>query len=253
MRIFCLTGLAFALISAAAGAQDTSTTTTQSGAPTVTTDVKSATVVYVSGNDLVVKGDDGQVKHFVVPDSTTVTVDGQQLSVHDLKPGMHLTRTITTTTTPTTVSTVRTISGKVWMVQAPNYVILTLPNGTNKQYAIPKDQKFMVDGREYDAFGLKKGMKITATVVTESPQLVASTTRAVTGTAPPPPPAPATPPPQKVLLIAVPVSQPPPQQEQATTVAQASLPKTASLLPLFALIGLVFVGTGLALRLLSRA
>ena len=107
---------------ATAWAQDTTNTNTASGQPTVTTEVKSAEVVYVSGNDLVVRADDGQVKHFVVPDDKTVTVDGKELTVHDLQPGMRLTRTITTTTTPKTITTVRTIKGKVWHVNAPSTV-----------------------------------------------------------------------------------------------------------------------------------
>lgn len=239
------------LFAAGVRAQDTSTSSvTQSGQASVTTDVKSAEVVYVSGNDLVVKTDDGQVKNFVVPDDKTVNVDGRDLTVHDLRPGMRLTRTITTTTTPRTITTIRTVKGKVFHAMPPNSVILTLPDGTNKQYNIPKGQMFNVDGKDLDAFGLRKGMVISATVVTEAPETVASTTNAVTGTAPPPPP-PATPPPQQVLLIAVPVSRPAPQAQEQPTVAQ-TLPKTGSYLPLIALAGAMMAGLA-ALRLVSRS
>jgi hypothetical protein len=85
---------------------------------------------------------------------------------------MKLQRTIVTTATPRTVTTVRTIQGKVWQVSAPNSVILTLPDNTNKQYRIPKDQKFMIDGREVTAFELKKGMNVSATVLTAVPETV---------------------------------------------------------------------------------
>jgi hypothetical protein len=163
-------GCAFSL--GAALPQDTSTTSTsQSGEPTVQTEVRSATVMYASGNDLVVKTDDGQVKHFEVPDDRTVSVNGKDLTVHDLKPGMRLTRTITTTSTPQTVTTVRTIVGTVWHVNPPSTVILTLPNGTNKQYKVPKGQMFDINGQKQDVFGLRKGMKISATVVTESHEM----------------------------------------------------------------------------------
>ena len=45
--------------------------------------------------------------------------------------------------------------------------------------------KFIVDGQETDAFGLKKGMTVTATKIVETP--VTSTTKQVlvTGTIPP--------------------------------------------------------------------
>ena len=69
----------------------------------------------VSGSDLVVKMADGTIRNFEnVPESARVTVDGKQLGIHDLKPGMKLQRTITTTTTPMTITTVQTVKGKVW-------------------------------------------------------------------------------------------------------------------------------------------
>ena len=53
--------------------------------------VERATVVSVEENDLIVKMDDGTIRHFPnVPESARATVDGQQLGIHDLKPGMHL-------------------------------------------------------------------------------------------------------------------------------------------------------------------
>ena len=68
-RVAVATILASLAFAAVAAAQDTTTQGSyQSGAANVTTEVKSAEVVYVSGNDLVVKTDDGQVKHFVVPE-----------------------------------------------------------------------------------------------------------------------------------------------------------------------------------------
>jgi hypothetical protein len=248
-RIFVLgtiLGCAFSLC--AALPQDTSTTSkSQSGQPTVQTEVKSATVVYVSGNDLVVKTDDGQVKHFVVPDDQTVSVDGKDLTVHDLKPGMRLTRTITTTSTPRTVTTVRTIDGTVWYVNPPSTVILTLSDGTNKQYKVPKGQMFEINGEQRDVFALRKGMKVSATVVTESQETVQASTRSVTGEAPPPPPPPETPPIIGVLLVEEPAAPPQPQQT-----AEARLPNTGSLVPLIGCLGLLSMGLSLGLRMLRR-
>ncbi len=252
MQILLGVCLACALASPAARAQDTTTTSHQYGQPTVTTDVQSAVVVYVSGNYLVVKMDDGQVKDFTVPDSTTVEVNGQQLNVHQLQPGMRLTRTITTTSTPKTVTTVRTIKGRVWHVNPPKTVILTLPDGTNKQYEVPPGQTFTYDGGTHDIFALRKGTLITATVVTESPVVVQSSSTAVTGTMPPPPatpPAPA----QTAILIAIPVSRPAPAETQPQPEVARELPKTGSPMPLFGLLGLVFLGTALGLRALSRS
>src|SRR5262245_52401529 len=151
------------LVSAGMVAQVKTETTKSQGQPTVQTSVERGEVVSVSGNDLVVKMEDGQIRHFPnVPESARVTVGGQQLSIHELKPGMELERTITTTTTPQTVTKVQTVKGKVWNVSPPTSVILTLEDGTNQQFKIPRGQKFMVNGQETDAFGLRKGMEISA-------------------------------------------------------------------------------------------
>ena len=74
------------------------------------------------------------------PTVSRATVDGKQLSIHDLKPGMKLQRTITTTTTPMTITTVQTVKGKVWAINPPLSIILTLEDGKNQQFKIPQGQ-----------------------------------------------------------------------------------------------------------------
>jgi hypothetical protein len=222
--------------------QDTTTSSTQTGQATVTTEVKSATVVYVSGNDLVVKADDGTVKHFVVPDTTTVSVNGTELTVHDLQPGMRLTRTITTTTTPQTVQTIRTIKGTVWYVNPPHGLILTLPAG-NKQYTVPDGAMFDIHGTKQSIFHLRKGMVVSATIIKDTGVTEVSSTRDVTGVAlPPPAPKPQTPPIVGVLLIEVPSA---PQQLAQNT--PTTLPKTGSMIPLIGLLGLFLIGVAAVL------
>jgi hypothetical protein len=209
----------------------------------ISTQVERGEVVYVSGNDLIVKMEDGTIRHFAnVPASAKVTVDGQQLGVHDLKPGMKLQRTITTTTVSKTITTVQSVTGKVWSINPPTSVILTLDDGSNQQFKIPKDQKFNVDGQMVDAWGIKKGMKISATKIVEVPVVSVSERRNVTGTAPvvaaaPPPPPP---PPDVPILVAV--------AEAPPVVAPAELPKTASPLPLVGLLGLLSLASSLGLR-----
>ena len=176
-------------------AQVETQTTIQRGVPTQKVQVDRAEVVYVAGNDLVIKTDDGQIERIVVPDEGTVVVDDRELTVHDLKPGMKLQRTITTMVTPTTITAIKTVEGTVFHVTPPNSVILTLPDGTNQPFRIPNRQKFVINGNETDAFGLEKGMKMSATVITEVPGFV--TRREVKI------PTPATPPMGSALLIEV--------------------------------------------------
>ena len=233
--------LAFALSMAA---QVKTETSTERGQAVHETTVERGEVVLVSGNDLVVKMENGEIRHFAnVPESAKVTVDGQELGIHDLKPGMKLQRTLTVTTTPKTITTVQTVTGKVWHVNPPNSVILTLEDGTNQQFKIPKGQKFTVDGQETDAFGLKKGMNVSATKIVEVPETEVEHQRQLTGSMPPPPP----PPPAEAPIL---IAQLEPAPAPAAPTAPAELPKTGSLLPLIGLLGSFSLLSSFGLRFL---
>jgi RNase P/RNase MRP subunit p29 len=227
-------------------AQVNTETTTTKGQSTHQVTVERGEVVLVEGNDLVVKMEDESIRHIAnVPESARVTVDGKQLGIHDLKPGMKLERTITTTTTPRTITTVQSVTGKVWHVTPPSTVILTLDDGTNQSFKIPKGQQFNVDGQMVDAFGLKKGMKISATKVVEVPETVVEQQKKLTGSMPPPPP----PPPPEVPILIVLVMHPAPSPAEP---APTTLPKTGSPLPLIGFLGLGLTGASLGMRLLRK-
>ena len=233
--------LAFTLSTAA---QVKTETTTERGQAVQEATVERGEVVLVSGNDLVVKMENGEIRHFAnVPESVKVTVDGKELGIHDLKPGMKLQRTLTVTTTPKTITTVQTVTGKVWQITPPNSVILTLEDGTNQQFKIPKGQKFTVDGQETDAFGLKKGMNVSATKIVEVPETEVEHQRQLTGSMPPPPP----PPPADAPIL---IAQLEPAPAPAAPAAPAELPKTGSLLPLIGLLGSFSLLSSFGLRFL---
>jgi len=239
-------GAALSAIAFTAQAQVQSTTKMEHGAAEQSVKVERGEVVYVSGNDLVVKMEDGEIRHFPnVPDSARINVDGKDLSIHDLKPGMKLQRTTVTSTTPRMVTTVKTVTGKVFHVNPPNSVILTMENGKNQSFKIPKGQKFTIDGKETDAFNLKKGMKVSAQQVTESPETVVSHEVTRTGTMPPPPPAPT--PDLPILIVFVPVHAAPAEIASAEP-EPTTLPKTGSNLPLLGVLGTFSLALGLALK-----
>jgi RNase P/RNase MRP subunit p29 len=209
--------------------------------------VERGEVILVEGNDLIVRMDDGEIRHFPnVPDSVTVNVDGKKLTVHELKPGMKLERVTITSTTPRMITTVKTVTGKVWHITPPNSVILTLEDGTNESFKIPNGQKFTVDGQLVDAWGIKKGMTISATKIVETPETVVSQQVRRTGSLPPPPPAP---PVDAPILIA----DNTPTEMAAAEPAPVKLPKTGSFLPLIGLLGLLSSGASFGMRLLRRA
>lgn len=237
-----LFGLATLAVSASA-AQVQTTTTTSQGEASKNVTVENGEVVWVSGNSLIVKMADGSLRHFDnVPESARVTVDGQELGIHDLKPGMKLQRTITTTSTPETIKTVQTVTGRVWNVNPPLSVILTLEDGTNQQFRIPRGQMFNINGQMVDAWGLRRGMNISATRVVETPRDVITRHTKVTGVMPPAPPAPA---PDLPVLVAEEAPTKPVETAQA---APAELPKTGSPVPLIGLIGLISLASALGLR-----
>ena len=230
---------------ATAGAQDSTVTTITHGQPSFDTKVKNAEIVYVEGNDLVLKLENGRVEHLVVPDSDKFTIDGKEISVHELVPGTKLTQTITTTTTPRYVNSVRTIEGKVWHVNAPKSVILTLPDNTNQVYNVPNHAKFVIEGQQKTVFDLRKGMKIKATIVTDDEHTVVEQSKFAFGPAPS-----QTPREVGVLLFLAPTQ---PQVTLASAEQPAEmLPETGSSLPLVGLIGTLAVAMSLGLWAVRR-
>jgi hypothetical protein len=227
-----------------AAAQVKSTETAEHGSPAKQVKVERGEIVYVSGNDLVVKMEDGSLRNFSnIPDSVTITVEGKQLNVHQLKPGMKVERQTITTTTPRTITKVETVTGKVWHVTPPSSVTLTLEDGTNQTFKIPKGQEFTIDGKKTDAFGLKKGMVVSAQRITEVPETVVTQEVKRSGTMPPPPPAPT---PDVPILIATAPAAPAPVAEAKPEPPPTKLPKTASELPLIGLLGALLCGISLA-------
>jgi len=243
-----LSAVALTLVAVGARAQDTTTTSVRHGEPSFETTVKNAEIVYVEGNDLVLKLQNGKVEHMVVPSNEKFNIDGREVTVSQLKPGTKLTQMITTTTTPKYVKTVRTLKGKVWHVNAPGHVILTLPDGTNQRYSVPSHATFTINGQPKSIFDLKKGMKIEATIVTDEPQSVVEFAKATTGQAPAPP----TPPMLGVLLIQRPAEVTQVVASNVTAEHVDSLPETASNLPLLGFLGLIGLGSSLGLGVVRK-
>src|SRR5215471_12934203 len=92
---------------------------------TTTSETKKFEVISVQGNDLVVRLPEG-TRELTVPEDFRFTVDGQQLSVHELKAGMKGTATITTKTTtlkPVTVTEVK--NGTVMQASGSSIIVRT--------------------------------------------------------------------------------------------------------------------------------
>jgi hypothetical protein len=246
--------VAFTLVAISASAQDTTTTHRNPGVSQYEANLRNAQIVYVEGNDLVLKLENGKVEHMIVPASEKFIIDGKEVTVKDLKSGTRLTQSVVTTTTPHYVKTVRVLKGKVWHVNAPGSLILTLPDGTNQLFKVPSNAKFIINGKPMTVFDLRKGMKIEATIITDSEHTVVEKTKTNFGYTP----APALPRMFDVLLIQ---PAPMPAAPQATVTAEhvdppaevaSTLPGTASSLPLFGLLGSLGIVSSLGLGMARK-
>ena len=249
--VLALVALCLALATSISAQVQTQTTTT-TGRARHEVAVENGEVVAVEGSDLFVKMADGSLRHFPnVLESAKAIVDGQQLGIHELKPGMKLQHTTVTSTTPQVVTTVETVTGKVWHVTPPLSVILTLENGENQAFKIPDGQKFMIEGKETDVWGLKKGMNVSATRITETPLTSVSQHTQVTGTMSPP-----------VLIAKGGAKGGDIYAMESTTTAEGTsgtaspasgqLPKTASSWPLVGILGFLLTCAALGSRVLRR-
>jgi hypothetical protein len=206
-----------------------------------------STVVAVEGNHLVVRRSSGIVEALEIPEDFRFHMDGRTLSVHELQPGMIVTETVTTITKPMIVKTVQIHDGTVWHAAGEN---VTIRDKANKltEYRIPSWAKVEVDGIEQSVFDLRRGMKLTTTIITEQPLDVVERQSRTTVRHPAQPTRPA-------VAEQPPVQQPAeaqPAEEAAAQPPARELPKTASPLPLIGLLGFFSLAAALGLRMLRK-
>ncbi len=112
---------------------------------------------------------------------------------------------------------------------------------------------FIINGQMVSAFGLKKGMTVSATKIVEVPETVVTQKRLLAGQMPPPPPPPPDQPVLIAVLVPVPVPAAAPAPAPAPEAPAPSLPKTGSSLPLIGLLGLLLMGASFGLRSFRRS
>jgi hypothetical protein len=211
-----------------------------------TTHVKNAEVIHVSGHEVVVEVENGKFELLNLGEDFKFQVDGKDLTVHELTPGTKLSQEIHTVTTPQEVTTLRTVNGKVWHVKGP-HLILSFPEGENKAYTVPDGIVFHINGEDKTVFDLRKGMDISATVLTVAPLQSVTMHTVVTGQAPPRP----------NVTFEGPMLIEPTREGPVVTAAveqptAEELPKTASLVPLAGLLGLLSMALYAGLRIVRR-
>jgi hypothetical protein len=244
--------LAAAVVCLTAGAALAQQTTTSS-------QTKAFEVLAVYGNTLDVKLPEGS-RELTVPEDFRFTVNGQQLSVHELKPGMKGTATITTKTTVTPVTVTEVKNGTV-MQRSGSSIIVRTDQGIKMFSEGELDKrgvKLVKDGQPAQLTDFREGDKLSATIITSRPPkvmteqqvnatLAAAPSAAAGGAAAPAP------------ARRAPSSAGTPSGSSGSSAAATSgsggaktLPKTASSWPLLALASLVSLVMGLALTIRRR-
>ncbi len=181
-RVF-LVGAA-ALCLATGVAAQTQTKETVPGGPATVKAVQVKGELVAKGSDwLIAKDAVGNYKLYNVQAGRKAIVDGVPKTLDQLQLGTMLTSTATTTETPVIKRTTTITQGTVFWA-SPKSIIVTLEGGENKQYEVPSDFKFNVDGKQLTAMELRAGMKLTGTKIVEEPVTVITHDVIVTGTAP---------------------------------------------------------------------
>ena len=182
-----------------------------------------STVIYVAGNDLVLKASDGKILNYTVPSGYKFTAGGKQVGIGELKAGSTLSAPVSTGADPQIVSGISVTKAKVYAVTPPDTVTLIMSDGS-KDFTLPTGESFLVDGKPTPLASLKPDTMVDVTVVTP----------AADGAEPGP--APATPALAGTLLVA----------------KAEDLPSAGTNLPLYGLIGFAMILTGFAMLRLRR-
>ena len=180
----------------------------------------SSTVVYVGGDDLVLKSSDGKLLNYTVPSGVKFSVASGKVSLAELKPGAKITAPVVTGFEPKIVSGISVVKGKVYAVTPPDGVTLLLSEGV-KELSVPAGTLFLVDGKSLKVSELKPDMMVDATIVTTADAAAASAT--------------ATPPLVGTLLV-------------AKGASADDMPAAGTNLPLIGLLGAMFLMMGFWLR-----
>ena len=225
---------------------------------TTSTATKTFEVLSVDGNTLVVKLPEG-TRELTVADDFRFTVNGQQLSVRELKAGMKGTATITTRTTVTPVTVTEVKNGTV-LQRSGSSIIVRTDEGIKMFSQGDVDKrgvKLVKDGQPAQLTDFREGDRLSATIITSRPpkvmteqQVNATLAAANTSSGGAAPAAAARAPSSSASQQG--------QAPQATTSSASAapapkrLPKTASSWPLLALASIVSLVMGLTLTIARR-
>ncbi len=144
-----------------------------------TIDLRNFEVLAVEGNRLVYRDQKG-THEITVPDDFRLNVDGKQMAVKELKPGMKGTATVTNTTTTTPV-TVTDIKEAVVVSTTPTSVLVRGTDGVQRRFTQSElDKRGMEiykDGKLIRVSQLSPGDQVRGTIISSQPPTIVTETQ----------------------------------------------------------------------------
>jgi hypothetical protein len=230
---------------------------TQAQQTSTASETKSFEVLAVDGNQLIVRLPEG-TKELTVADDFRFIVNGQPLSVRELKAGMKGTATITTRTTVTPVTVTEIKSGTVVARSGSNLIVRTAEGVRmfTQGEVDKRGVKIVRAGKPAQLSDFREGDKLSATIITSMPprvmteQEVRATVPTASAAAAGAPPASAT----RASSTASPRSSSASTQSASAAPSQSArtLPRTASSWPWVALASVILLVVGLSLAIMRR-
>ena len=128
-----------------------------------TLNIQNGTVVGVWDNTVVIRDASGVSRQFDVPPDFKVDVDGKQVSIKELRPGMKITAAVKTSTNPIVVQS-KELKDATYIKHAGGLVYVREADGIHS-YNVPSGFRFWINGAGLRPDELQSNMKFSATIV----------------------------------------------------------------------------------------
>lgn len=128
-----------------------------------TTEVKNGTIVSVGDKSIFIKEASGTMREFDVAEDFHATVDGKDVALKDLKPGMKITATVKTVTTPIVVQTTQLKNAKV--LKSSGGLLFVRESDGIHSYNIPAGFRFDIGGAKLRLEDLQVNQHLNATII----------------------------------------------------------------------------------------
>ncbi len=128
-----------------------------------TTEIRNVTIISAWDNTVVFKNEKGETRQIDLPPGFMVNVDGKEIPVSQLKPGMKVSATVKTVTSPVVVQT-KTLKDAKVLSNAGGLLYVREADGIHS-YNIPAGYRFDIGGAKLRLEDLQVNQHLNATIV----------------------------------------------------------------------------------------